>query len=348
MKRLFSSGARNFRGRGRAINQARSSRTANRAGERKGSRTSLFVANLPQEANIMTRLRDHFQQFGTIRRNGVYVRMQPNSTLYGFVHFLEEDAVDKALKAVPLVIGNNLIRVERQLFERQVINAVFTTELPVNHELVLSLYYPEENKILNSGIHGYWLCNIINSAVVITHQNREMVDSMMAQQIRDMVKTKVEAMGQAKAGLWKGRGRESATKNLIHQTRVHNLYKGEIFNPYAIEEATELASPYMDLSHPQSLVACFLKFKTHFAKEIQEGQDMQMAMHRFFEFAGDFFKRYVRITVKDSNQIDFGFMSDKDKNAIDHSDDVPKGSPAHFSNFCHAIDSSDDDSADSA
>ncbi|KAK1385219.1 hypothetical protein POM88_022954 [Heracleum sosnowskyi] len=338
MKRLASSGARNFRG--RAINQARSSRTANRAGERKGSRTSLFVANLPQETNIMTRLRDHFQQFGTIKKNGLYVRMQPNSTLYGYVHFLEEAAVDRALEAVPWVIGNNSIRVERLFLE---LYGVFTTELPVNHELVVSLYYDEKDRVLKSGIQGYWLCNIINSEVVITHQNKEKVHPMMAQQIRAMVKTKVEAMGQVKAGLWKGRGRESAVKNLIHQTRVQNLYEGNIFNPDAIEEATELASPYTDLSDPRSLVACFLKFKTHLAKKIKGSQNNEkIAMDLFFEFVADHYERYLRITVKNANQIDFGFMSDKDKNAIHHSDDVPKGSPADFSTFCHAIDCADD------
>lgn len=123
-------------------------------------------------------------------------------------------------------------------------------------ELVLSLYYKENkeltgggNKKLTGGIHGYWYCNILDGRVMVTLKNNDPVSEQLTEQIEDLVQADFKAMRQGDAMLWRPRGKRASTpKHLTHQTKLHNVYRGEIFRADCIRKLFRTRVPQVLLA----------------------------------------------------------------------------------------------------
>ncbi|XWS64178.1 hypothetical protein CRYUN_Cryun06bG0164100 [Craigia yunnanensis] len=79
-----------------------------------GKNTSIFVANLPMNANEEL-LSEVFKKFGPIKPNGIQVRsFKDNKNCFGFVEFESATSVQSAVMASPITIGNRQANIEEK------------------------------------------------------------------------------------------------------------------------------------------------------------------------------------------------------------------------------------------
>lgn len=73
---------------------------------------SIFVGNLPDSATV-DQLKLIFEQFGTVKPDGIQVRSQKQTgNCFGFVEFESASSVQSVLKASPIVIGSRKASIE--------------------------------------------------------------------------------------------------------------------------------------------------------------------------------------------------------------------------------------------
>ncbi|KAK1352603.1 hypothetical protein POM88_053034 [Heracleum sosnowskyi] len=127
--------------------------------------------------------------------------------------------------------------------------------MTTRRELVICLN--RDGHVLRRGIHGYWVCNIVNSQYVVHLVNKGPHGSKFSLSIKNGVTRLVNKMTDDKLLLWTPPEQEpgvtTVTNHLVQQTLKHNVYRGTFHRPDWIPEAEAVAVQFTDIFSPQNL-----------------------------------------------------------------------------------------------